>query len=133
MTQGDTRRSAWGQISLYINSRPCPSQNRQQLAIAITLRLIAHFARLAAPWIIIILLPLSRCCLQPFQKKVHLATTQDTKTNLTSIYLVLDEGAIYQTAQTMLLPHFIFLKKARTILPLARLSSPRRNALSWND
>ncbi len=26
MTQGVTRRCAWGQISLYINSRPCPPE-----------------------------------------------------------------------------------------------------------
>ena len=49
MTQGDTKRCDRGQISLYINSRPCPSLNQQQLVIAITIRLIARFARPAAP------------------------------------------------------------------------------------
>ena len=69
MTQSDTRRCAWGQISLYINSRPCPSLNRQQLVIAITSWLIARFARPAAPSIFIILLPLFRC-------RLHFIRTQ---------------------------------------------------------
>lgn len=73
------------------------------------------------------------------KKKFHRATidkrknpAEDTKRKFTSIYLVLDEGVIYQTVQTVLIPHSI-LTKARTILPHARFSSPRRNALSWND
>ena len=49
MTQGDTKRCDRGQISLYINSRPCPSLNQQRLVIAVTIRLIVRFARPAAP------------------------------------------------------------------------------------